>query len=439
MKTSSVSHRRSHERQLGVTSLTVVMLLFFVMALAAAYAGRSMVFEQRTSTNQVRSGQAIEAAQAGLEWAIAMLNSGRITDACNASTSNTDGSFRQRYLEVNSTTAMVTARLRSDGTALLPSCVANGVGWNCSCPADGAPTLSVGSSPGVTPAFRVRFTTFAARPWTTQIEVNGCTRLDNACLNFPASAVGQEGRATITALVTLRTGLSTIPGAAVTSRGEVNGDIIVYNTDASVNGITVQSGGDVNVDESRLRSLPGTPGRQSRFANDASFASAALPGSPKSIGERFFASFFGMWPSTYREQPSVVTMDCSAGCNDAALRTVIANNPARIVWISGDLSVDTSADIGSASEPVMLVFTTGSLTFTAAANIYGVVYVGQSTLPSPPDFELRGPGTIRGALLSEHELDVDDDTTVVYNKAINTAIRFTRGSFVMVPGSWKDF
>jgi hypothetical protein len=55
-----------------VATLTVVMVLFFVVSLVAAYAGRTSIFEQRTSANQYRSTQALEAAEAGLEWAVVL-------------------------------------------------------------------------------------------------------------------------------------------------------------------------------------------------------------------------------------------------------------------------------------------------------------------------------------------------------------------------------
>ena len=60
--------------QRGAASLIVVMLLFFVLSLTAAYANRHLIFEQKTSANQSRSTAAFEAAEAGIEWALAQLN-----------------------------------------------------------------------------------------------------------------------------------------------------------------------------------------------------------------------------------------------------------------------------------------------------------------------------------------------------------------------------
>ena len=91
--------------QRGAAALIVVLLLFFIISLVAAYAGRNLIFEQRTSTNQYRATQAFEAAEAGLEWAVAMLNGGRVTADCIPPdpVDVAQPSFRQRYVEVDVT------------------------------------------------------------------------------------------------------------------------------------------------------------------------------------------------------------------------------------------------------------------------------------------------------------------------------------------------
>ena len=72
----------------GMAALTVVMVLFFVMAMVAAYTNRSLIFEQRISANNYRATSAMNASEAGIEWGIAMINGGRVDDNCLGS-SNT--------------------------------------------------------------------------------------------------------------------------------------------------------------------------------------------------------------------------------------------------------------------------------------------------------------------------------------------------------------
>src|SRR6266571_8446311 len=73
--------------QRGGAALIVTLMLFLAMALAAFAVNRHLVFEQRSAANQARATQAFEAAEAGLEWAQAQLNSTqRIGTDCQPST-----------------------------------------------------------------------------------------------------------------------------------------------------------------------------------------------------------------------------------------------------------------------------------------------------------------------------------------------------------------
>ena len=66
----SPAHPRGRTQR-GAASLVVVMVLFFIITLVAAYTSRNLLFEQRTSANQYRSTLAFETAEAGIEWALA--------------------------------------------------------------------------------------------------------------------------------------------------------------------------------------------------------------------------------------------------------------------------------------------------------------------------------------------------------------------------------
>ena len=193
--------------QAGAATLVVVMVLFFIISLVAAYTSRNLIFEQRTSTNQYRSTQALEAAEAGMEWAISMLNHGRITDSCTTSTSGADPSFRQRYLVVDPVTGKITPVLSGAGVSLQPSCVFTPAGWSCSCPTSGLPSLTAPTDAGVWPAFRVRFRPVAGESGSplvprqasvVRLEVVGCTRVDPAggeqCLSFDGRGALNEGQ-----------------------------------------------------------------------------------------------------------------------------------------------------------------------------------------------------------------------------------------------------
>ena len=69
--------RRANASARGVATLTMVMILFFVMAMVAAYANRNLIYEQRTSINFYREAASMSAAEAGVDWAMAMPSGGR--------------------------------------------------------------------------------------------------------------------------------------------------------------------------------------------------------------------------------------------------------------------------------------------------------------------------------------------------------------------------
>ncbi len=420
---------RPHRHQRGIAALVVVLVLFFIVALVAAYTSRNLIFEQRTAANQYRSTAAIEAAEAGLEWALAMLNHGRIDAACETSSSTTDTSFRERYLSIDPSTGSIGVRKTSTNADLLPSCVFDGTGRTCSCPSDGASTLVAPTDSAVHPAFRVRFKPLAgtpSQPGLVQVEAVACTRLDDTCLAFPGTlgavqGVGDEGRAYVTALVGLTGGASSPPAAALTALGRV-----ALAGGAIYGDVAVQAGGTVSPDPSMtLARSPGSPGSPAVLANQATLSTLS--------SERFFAAHFNLWSNTFREQPATVALDCATTtCDSDTLRNLISLNPGRPIWVDGNLAIDTAGDIGSAAAPVLLVVT-GSVSVTAAdAPIHGLLYVQTADWPDAGLLQVQGAAAVEG--------DLDAGTPqIVHDAALINRLRVSSGSFVRVPGSWRDF
>ena len=440
---------RAAQAQRGVATLVVVMVLFFIVSLVAAYTSRNMIFEQRTSANQYRSTQAIEAAEAGVEWALAMLNHQRLTATCTNSTLVADTTFRERYLITNAVTGGLTPKTMTGGGTLSSMCVLNGTQWDCSCPADSSPSLTAPSGAGVNPAFRIRFqqiglvpaTLPPSQPGVIRLQVVGCTRLDIACLDFDGQGVTNEGRAVVTQLVALTGNVASAPAAALLARGNVDfGSAVaaIYNTSSAGTGITVHTGGTINggtpinVANLVLRSQPGTPAAQSLVASDPALNLVAL--TPFSAEDRMFASVFNMTASTFQSQPAAVAVPCTAGiCTAAQVRTVVAMNPGRPIWVQGDLSVTTAGDIGSAAAPVLVVVN-GNLTFPVNATVYGLVYLRTA------NWATSGTGgQIQGAAVAEGEISGSGSPTIIHDREVLTRLRGSVGSFVRAPGSWKDF
>ncbi len=342
-------------RQLGAASLIVVMVLFFIVAMVAAYTNRNLIFEQRTSANQMRSTMALEAAEGGLQWALGLLNSGRIDSVCRPSTNLANTSFRQRYLDINGENGRVTPLTKLGGGDLTPSCVFNKAAdnWDCSCPLNGDPSVAVPAAPGLAPAFRVRFVahTTPGRQRLVRIEVNGCTAYSDDCLKFSGgSAADNEGRASASAYITLKGAIAHPPIAAVTARGgfDLGGAATrIINANLNDSGDLIYAGGAVATAGLYLDTIAGSLVGPKVVSNDAGLQFADFPAAPASEREdAMFVATFGMGRTTYREQPGTVELTCSP-CSGSELQTAAALNPGRILWAPGDVSFDISGDIGS--------------------------------------------------------------------------------------------
>jgi PilX N-terminal len=435
MTTRAAQDPNRHQR--GAATLVVVMVLFFVMSMVAAYTSRNLIFEQKTASNQVRSTQAAEAAEAGMQWALGLLNSGRIDTTCVPSVAPANTTFRQRYLSIDGTNGNVTPVTKvPSGLPLTPSCVFNGLNWNCSCPVNGDPGPAIPVSGAVLPAYRVRFTPHPDpnRQMMVKLEVVGCTLYSDNCLKFDGAGADNEGRAYASAYITLKGALTSTPAAPVTARATLNlggAALSIYNTNPKSSGITVNSGGAAVTTGLDLHTIAGSPKAPSVVDNDLTlvyggFAAAERP-------DAMFVATFGMAKNTYRDQPGTVILNCGGTCNTAQIQTAVANNPGRIIWANGPVVFDAGGAVGSLTEPIALV-STGDVQFSAAATeVFGLIYSQSAS------WLTAGAGKLQGAAIGEGAIAGNATTTIAYDSGILDRLRYATGSFVVVPGTWKDF
>ena len=420
----------------GAAALVTVMLLFFLISMVAAYASRNLIFEQKTSANQYRATQAFEAAEAGLEWAVAMFNGGRIDASCLPSSDVANDTFRRRYLTLDAGTGNLAPRTWNNAGVpepLRPTCVRTDAGWACSCPADGAPVLATPSGDGPYPAFRLRFEAFdpgaGQQPGVIRVESVGCTLLDEACLGT-AQGGGGEAAARVSIVLALNSALVTPPSAALTVRGQVStgaAPLQLRNTDTASSGITVDAGGDVVLSTQRLRSHPGTPAEASIIANDASLG-VLTP-------DQMFSSVFRLGKTSYRLQPGAVILDdCASACS-ARLQAAVQSNPGRVIWVDGDLRIEANVALGTPAEPVLIV-SSGNINLDAASvQIAGLLY------SQAADWNNGGLGTVtvQGAAIAEGNFVGSGTPAIDYDAAVLRTLRLGTGTMVRVPGSWRDF
>ncbi len=414
-------------RQRGLAALIVTLSLFFAMVLTAVFVNRNLLVEQHSAANHDRATQAFEAAEAGLEWALAQLNNPqRLGADCTVSAATGAAAFRTRYLRTDTRSGRFTPAEWSDAGGARPlraSCVRNGDTWACSCPTDAAPSLSIASGSAATPSFSIEFAA-AERPGLIRIVSTGCSRAADLCVaddNHRADATAR-----VETTVALVPALRTPPVAALTARGAVASTAAfgAHNADPE-SGIAIHAGGPIAVPAARLTIPAGAARADALVPNDA-----ALAGSTPA---QFFASHFGLGKADWSAQPGVTRIDCSVNCTPALLRALDAAGTPPLIWVDGDLVLDGAITIGTLERPVLLVVT-GTVRLSDAVQFHGVLHAATVSWTTP------APGALlRGALLSEAGYGGDGAPALVYDRAVLATLQRASGSFVRVSGSWRDF
>ena len=129
MKKSTCGNQR------GAAALAVSMLLLFASSIVVFYLNRGLIFEQKTSANQLRSTAAFEVAEAGVEWATGMLNRPYDIDASCNPLATVDVSFLRRYIQTDYLLG-ITGVAVSPNT--FPGCKISGTTLTCRCPTPAA-------------------------------------------------------------------------------------------------------------------------------------------------------------------------------------------------------------------------------------------------------------------------------------------------------------
>ncbi|MET0348274.1 MAG: hypothetical protein ABW067_00685, partial [Rhizobacter sp.] len=145
-----------------------------------------------------------------------------------------------------------------------------------------------------------------------------------------------------------------------------------------------------------------------------------------------FARQFHMDPAAWRALPSVRQLACAIPC-DAPLDALLGprvHHP--MLWLAGGLHLAAPATLGSPTRPVLLVVD-GPVHLAAATRIHGVVWARSSRWHSP------GVAEVIGAVVAESDLRGSGTASIRHDPAILQALRQRTGTFVRVPGSWRDF
>ena len=404
------------------------MILFFIMALVAAYTNRNLVFEQRISANSYRAARAMESSDSAIEWALVMLNGGRVDDNCVASDSAGQPDFRQRYLAettsatgIDGTYARIATGVAAPAHVLLPACINVGGNLRCICPTPANPNPAIGApGDGIGSAFKLGVVSAFVKdqPGVVQILVRGCSNPGAANTGCYAQITAPPVVDTVSGALTtfgLVRALPVPPTAALTT-----GRNIVVTAGV----LSIENNGSTPLKAHAGGTITPPTDTNEGFVTDNSLST--LRGTDPSLA--WFNALFGMPVADYKRQPAVVT--CAAGCTGANLVAILAGHPHNPIWVEGDLDISTAASLGSATDPMMLIVA-GTLTLSADAQLVGFVHANNIV------WNAAG-AAMQGAMVAATNFTSSTNASLSYNKPVLDIIRLRYGSFVRVPGSWNQ-
>lgn len=145
--------------------------------------------------------------------------------------------------------------------------------------------------------------------------------------------------------------------------------------------------------------------------------------------DRFFSAWFGIDKASWRDQPVVGRIACAGSCGRDVEATISGGH--ELIWIDGDATLTGPLALGSAARPVVLV-ATGRVRLDSGVAIHGAVYAGSVMLAGADN-------AVHGAVLSEGLYAGPTDPAVHRDIDVLAALTHQTGTFVRIPGSWRDF
>jgi hypothetical protein len=437
----------SRGRQRGAAALAASMLLLFASSIVVFYLNRGLIFEQKTSANQLRSTAAFEVAEAGIEWATGMLNRPYDIDANCALLASANVSFLRRYIQTGypgNTGVQVTANT-------FPGCKVNGTTLTCRCPAPSGSEQVANPGTALESSFTVAFSavndpvTGTQDPTAVRVTSTGCTPQAGMCKPLTAGSAATTGasdaNATVSVILKLSPTLRAAPSAALTcgTSCAVGGSYDIVNYEVASNGYLVNAGTSITSGGgTNYYTIPGQPVQNALIPNDPSLSSLSSA-DPTCTNSAMFNAYFGTSLAQYAASPEVKVLP---GCNNPSTCGGLVNTAYNEGWRSfyfpDGMDLNNSAPFtvlgaAAAGQGVNLV-SPGDININGNITINGLVFSNSS------NFNDLGTGTanINGAIISCAAYNNNGSGTLSYNSAALGGSGLRPGLMVRVPGSWRD-
>jgi hypothetical protein len=414
------------------------MVLFVVMALLAAYANRSLMFEQRIASSYFRVSVAQEMTEGSIDWTVAMLNSTAIDGNCTPVANGQR--FVDRYLQVNPVDRVISQNSVSY-TDFVADCARTDQGLTCRCPA--APSAAVPVTRTVQPTQTVAdqiVPSFGVKIWLNNtpgaflVRNRGCTGSSiDGCATTSAVSSGVQGVAQQDVKIGLISAVRSPPATPLTVKGTLAatgaGGLGLHNTDPRTAGMLLVSGGadPLTLTEDRMDSLPGTPAVQARLFNDSQIGGSATK-------DDVFRLFMGIAPARHANHPAMRVLDCSTGDCTGRLQAAYAAG-ARMLLVKGPLGLNTGATIASPSDPLLLIVN-GDATLRGSFQFNGMLVV-RDNLDWANTSAFAAP-LVTGAVLVLGDMQASGRLDIQYLQTVADQLRNRMGSYARISGGWMD-
>ena len=114
-----------------------------------------------------------------------------------------------------------------------------------------------------------------------------------------------------------------------------------------------------------------------------------------------------------------------------------------MIWVDGDCEVSASTQIGSQSEPVILVIFDGNVVFQSNVTLYGLLFSFRPTDSIKVlDINMQAQSAVFGSVVTNYQLGTKGALTrVVYQADVIQRLQENKRlqRVARVPGSWHDF
>ncbi|MDR3477841.1 MAG: PilX N-terminal domain-containing pilus assembly protein [Gammaproteobacteria bacterium] len=362
-------------KEKGAATLLIAAILMVSATLIVLYAGQHSMLQQKSVSSQNNHNQSFEAAEAGLEFAIAYLNQNATTILASPS-----GGFIS-YGASNSALTNVSLSNNSKFSVVYTNPIANNYAL-------------------------------------ILITVTGKS-VDSSSTKIVQQQVAQQPN---------------IIMSTVSSLGNISfvgGATLLNNT---VTGSNISTGGTVTINNgAQTFTASGVSSYQGHFGSDVQQNVAAYQGLSESA---YFQALFGV--SETAEKSAVQSSGLYYSNLAADYSQKLSGVTGKNIWIDqsngSTVTIGQGVTIGSSANPVTLIVM-GDLSIANGAIIYGFVYASG---PSN-GFSLAGGAKIYGGIASGSTMNISNGFQMVYNKFPRIVGASGAGAYARVPGTWRDF